>query len=81
LKKKISATKLLHLRALADNPANSGGAPGRDLLAVSAGVVTGSAVDITVVAVALDLGSVVVQEGKAVATTGEDLIGSFRKAQ
>lgn len=48
---------------------------------MSAGVVTGSAVDITVVAVALDLGSVVVQEGKAVATTGEDLIGSFRKAQ
>lgn len=48
---------------------------------MSAGVVTGGAVDITVVAVALDLGSIVVQEGKAVAATGEDLIGNFRESQ
>lgn len=47
---------------------------------MSTGVVAGSAVDIAVVAVALDLGRVIIEEGKTGAATSEDLIYNFRKS-
>ena len=62
------------LSTFADNKAHGRAAPGRNLLSVSAGVVARGAVDISVVAVALDLGSVGVEESEAVTTSGEDLI-------
>jgi hypothetical protein len=61
------------LRALANNELHSSATPGGNLFAVSARIVSRGAVYVTSITIALDLGSVCVEECKAITTSGENL--------